>query len=200
MRKLGPIACVACVLALASFPLACGGGTPAPKDESSEATQDKGSSSDESAPAASAAPADSSPAAAPAAPAASATDSELNGPPPAATTTANGDIKATNSDDPWLASHQMPPKDVMKTMRASNGKVQACWKAGLKDDPSTSGEVKIKFVITNAGAVRTWKDDGSSMSNADVTKCVGDLIQKLKFPKQKSPGDAWGSFSINFTP
>ena len=38
-------------------------------------------------------------------------------------------------------------------------------------------------------------DDGSSMSDADVTKCVGDLLEKLKFPKQKSPGDAWGIYS-----
>lgn len=194
MRKLH---IVACVLAVASFTPACGGGTPAPKDES-EATGDKGSSSDESAPAASAAPAASS--AAPAAPADSSANSELNGPPPAAAIGASGDIKATNSDDPWLAGHQMPPKDVMKVMRASNAKVQACWKAGLKRDPSTSGEVKVRFVITNEGAVRAWKDDGSSMSDPDVTNCVGDLIQKLKFPKQKSPGDAWGSFSINFAP
>jgi hypothetical protein len=197
MRKLH---IVGCVVALASSPLlvlACGGGTPAPNDES-QASNDKGSSSDESASAASAAPAASS--AAPAAPADSSDNSALNGPPPAATTTANGDIKATNSDDPWLAGHQMPPKDVMKVMRANNGKVQACWKAGLKRDPSTSGEVKVRFVITNDGTVRAWKDDGSSMTDADVTSCVGDLIQKLKFPKQKSPGDAWGSFSINFTP
>jgi hypothetical protein len=195
MRKLNPVACV--LLALALLPAACGGGTPAPKDEN-EATGDKGSSSDESAPAASASPAASS--AAPAAPADSSTNSDLNGPPPAATTTASGDIKATNSDDPWLASHQMSPKDVMKVMRANNGKVQACWKAALKNDPSTSGEVKIKFVITNDGAVRAWKDDGSSMSDADVTNCVGDVLNKLKFPKQKSPGDAWGVYSIHFSP
>jgi hypothetical protein len=197
MRKLTPIACV---LALASFPLACGGGTPAPKDES-EATQDKGGGGDDSASsptASAAAPAASS--AAPASPADSSASSELNGPPPAATTTASGDIKPTNSDDPWLAGHQMPPKDVMKVMRANNAKVQGCWKAGLKRDPSTSGEVKVRFVITNDGAVRALKDDGSSMTDPDVTKCVGDVIQKLKFPKQKSPGDAWGSFSINFTP
>lgn len=194
MRKLGP---VACVLALALFPLACGGGTPAPKDES-EATGDKGSSSDESAPAASAAPADSS--AASPAPAASAAPSDAKGPPPAATTTSSGDIKATGSDDPWLASHQMPPKDVMKVMKANNARVQACWKAALKNDPSTSGEVKLRFVITNDGAVRAWKDDGSSMSDADVTNCVGGVLNKLKFPKQKSPGDAWGTYSIHFSP
>jgi hypothetical protein len=37
------------------------------------------------------------------------------------------------------------------------------------------------------------------MTDADVTKCVGDLLQSLKFPKQKSPGDAWGTYSANFS-
>jgi hypothetical protein len=85
-------------------------------------------------------------------------------------------------------------------IRANNAKVQACWKAALKNDPSSAGEVKLKFVITNDGAVRVWKDDGSSMSDEGVTKCVGNLLQRLKFPKQKSPGDAWGTYSIHFSP
>ena len=86
----------------------------------------------------------------------------------------------------------------MKTMKGANAKVQACWKAGLKRDPSTTGEVKIRFVITNDGKVRVWRDDGSSMSDEEVTQCVGGVVEKLSFPKQKSPGDAWGIYSIHF--
>jgi len=175
--------------ALALAAMACGGGTPPPKDEDTATAKPKGddSTSSSSAPAdsAAAAPADSSPPATP----------------PASTASAGtGDLKATGGDDPWMAAHQMTPKDVMKTMRPVQGKVQACFKAGLKRDGSTSGEVKLRFVITNDGAVRVWKDNGSSMTDGDVTQCVGDLVNKLKFPKQKSPGDAWGSYSINFTP
>ena len=92
----------------------------------------------------------------------------------------------------------MPPTDVMRTMKAAGARVQACWKAGLKRDPSTSGEVKIRMVITNDGKVRAWRDDGSSMSDEEVTQCVGGVVEKLKFPKQKSPGDAWGAYSIHF--
>jgi hypothetical protein len=166
---------------------ACGGKTPPAKDadDTSSSTGGGGSTpASSAAPAAgTAAPAASS---APAASAAPAGDS--------------GDIKAPGGDDPWLASHQMAPKDVMKTMKGANAKVQACWKAGLKNDPSASGEVKIRFVITNDGAVRAWRDDGSSMSDGDVTQCVGEVVNKLTFPKQKSPGDAWGVYSIHFTP
>jgi hypothetical protein len=167
----------------------CGGGTPKANGEDDTASRPKG---DDSAPSASAAadspapPADSSPPATP--PAASSAAS------------ATGDIPVGGGDDPWLASHQMTPKDVFKTLRPAQGKVQACFKAGLKRDGSTTGEVKVRFVITNDGVVRVWRDDGSSMTDGDVTQCVGEVVHKLKFPKQKSPGDAWGIYSINFTP
>jgi hypothetical protein len=172
-------------------PLACGGGTPHPKDEGDQASNASPSGDDSGA--SSAAPADSS-SAAPAASSATAS----SGPAPAATTDSSGDIKAASGDDPWLAAHQMPPGDVMKTMKRAGAKVQACWKDGLKRDPSTNGEVKIRLVIANDGKVRAWRDDGSSMSDEEVTQCVGGVVEKLKFPKQKSPGDAWGAYSIHF--
>jgi hypothetical protein len=178
---------------LVALALACGGGTPHAKDEG-DTTASAASSGDDSSPASSAAPSDSS---TPAAAASSAPAS--TGTPPATTTSdASGELKANTADDPWLASHQMPPGDVMRTMKAAGAKVQACWKAGLKRDPSTSGEVKIRLVITNDGKVRAWRDDGSSMSDEEVTQCVGGVVEKLKFPKQKSPGDAWGAYSIHF--
>jgi hypothetical protein len=170
--------------------LGCGGGTPEPKgeDDTAAAKPAPADSTGASAPAdsASAAPADSPPAAAAASSA------------PAAG--AGGDIPTSSGDDPWLAGHQMTPKDVFKTIRPAQSRVQACFNAGLKRDGSTNGEVKIRFVITNAGAVRVWRDDGSSMTDGDVTQCVGEVVNKLKFPKQKSPGDAWGMYTINFTP
>jgi hypothetical protein len=173
------------LLLASSIPLACGGSTPPAKDADDTASKSSGGDTTS----ASAAPADSSPPAAAPAP--------DPAPAPAASASSSGDIKPS-ADDPWMASHQMPPKDVMKTMRAANGKVQACFKAGLKRDPSTSGEVKLKFVISNDGAVKVWKDDASSMTDGDVTQCVGDTLKALKFPKQKSPGDAWGTYSIHF--
>ena len=170
----------------------CGGGTPNAKDEGDTPSASASPKADDSATAPSA-PADSPPAAADSSPPAT--------PAPASSAAAaSGDIPVAGSDDPWLASHQMTPKDVFKTLRPAQGKVQACFRAGLKRDGSTSGEVKIRFVVTNAGVVRVWRDDASSMTDGDVTQCVGEVVHKLKFPKQKSPGDAWGIYSINFTP
>jgi len=165
-----------------SLLLACGGATPPPKD------------SDDVAPSKGEAPAADHGDDAPAPAAAPATKAETK---PAAAAPAT-DVKPPE-DDVWMAPHQMAPKDVLKTMRPAQGKVHACFRAGAKRDPSTQGEVKIRFVIANEGTVRAWRDDGSSMSDEEVTKCVGDLMKTLKFPKQKSPGDAWGTYSANFS-
>jgi hypothetical protein len=172
--------------ALATFALsvACGGGTPAAKEAKSGAdvappTAMK-SSVDNSEPAAAQAP---SGAAAP----------DATSPPKGASV-----ANAQGEDDVWMAPHQMPPSDVLKTVRPALAKVQSCFRAGIKRDPSTTGEVKIRFVISNEGQVRAWRDEASTMSDEDVIKCIGDLVQSLKFPKQKSPGDAWGTYTADY--
>jgi hypothetical protein len=185
----------ACLLALTcslplALPLACGGGTPPPKGED-EAVASSSASPGDTAPAdtsaaagaASAGPADTS------APAASAA--------PASTGDSNADLKAPK-EDTWSAGHQIPAGEVTKTIKAHQKQVQACYTKAKKKDPSVSGEVKLKFIISNDGKVKDWKDDSSTMSNEDVTKCVGGVIKGLKFPKQKSPGDAWGTYNISF--
>ncbi len=180
-------------LLVLALTVACGGATPAPSDESQASSK----SGDDKA-ASAAAPAESAAVASTQAPEPAAAPATTQAAPAPAAAPASGDIKAPAGDDPWLASHQMSPKDVVRTMRAAQGKVQACFKAGVKRDPSTNGEVKIRFVVTNDGAVRAWKDDASSMTDGEVTQCVGEVLNKLKFPKQKSPGDAWGVYSIHF--
>ena len=167
-----------------SLLLACGGGTPPPKEESDavehgSAKADNASSesaSNKQAPAASS----EAPAAAPTA------------------KSSSGDLVAPSGDDPWMAAHQMPSADVIKTMRGAKGKVNGCWAAARKRDPSVSGEVKIKFVITHEGSVRVWRNEDSTCSDGDAITCVGEVIKSLKFPTQKSPGDAWGIYEINF--
>lgn len=166
---------------------ACGGGTPAAKD-SDEAVATSAPVSAQQTPAEEGTDAGGASVAS----IASASPAPPSAAPPA-------DSNATpGGDDPWMASHQMPPKDVLHATRPAQAKAQACFRAGAKRDPSTAGEVKIRFVVTNAGSVRVWRDEGSSMSDAGVIQCVGELIKSLKFPKQKSPGDAYGVYTVNF--
>ena len=186
----------ACGVAAASTVVACGGGTPPPKD-SDEAIASSTTKADHP-------PADdATDAGSPVGdPLGSAGPSKKPGPTPAPPSTPANDsslaASAGAADDPWMASHQMAPKDVLHGTRPVQAKAQACFKAGVKRDPSTSGEVKIKFVVTNEGAVRVWRDEGSSMSDAEVIQCIGEVVKAVKFAKQKSPGDAWGVYSVHF--
>ena len=174
-------------LILASYALlACGGGTPTPKEENeaverpapkSDGTSGENANNKE-------------------APAASSSGDSAAAPAPSKSS--SGDLVAPSGDDPWMAPHQMPSTDVIKTLRAAKGKVNGCWAAARKRDPSVSGEVKIKFVITHEGSVRVWRNEDSTCSDGDAINCVGEVIKALKFPTQKSPGDAWGIYEINF--
>ncbi len=172
------------------FAFSCGGGAPSPKSES--AAVEKGPATKDSE--------TKSPvqdgALHSTAPSASMTADDPGQPSKA--TPSSGDLVAPATDDPWMAPHQMPSSDVLKTMRAAQGKVSACWREAKRRDPSISGEVKIKFVITHEGTVRVWRNEDSAVSDEDCINCVGEVIKGLQFPKQKAPGDAWGVYQINF--
>jgi hypothetical protein len=171
-----------------SFLFACGGGTPPPKEANEAVEQGSAKSDNASAEGANNSKSEAS---------APSKAAEASSPPPSSKSS-SGDLVAPTGDDPWMAAHQMPSAEVLKTMRAAKGKVNGCWAAAKKRDPSVSGEVKIKFVVTHEGSVRVWRNEDSSCSDGDAITCVGEVIKSLKFPTQKSPGDAWGLYEINF--
>ena len=166
---------------IAVLALACGGGTPPSNSADKAGSLDAGSA--QSAPAPSSVldlVAAVTPAATPSASAAGASSA------------------APAQDDVWLAYHQMSQKDLLAVVRGAQGRVQACFNAGLKRDRSLSGETKIKFVVSHEGVVKAWKDEESSMSDEEVTKCIGEVINRLNFRTQKSPGDAWGIYTVKY--
>jgi hypothetical protein len=186
------------VVAVGPALIACGGGTPAAKDSDEAVASSAPKAADH--PATDDTSSTNAPSGDPlanAGPSTGAASTQAASPPSSGGSGAAAALPG--GDDPWMASHQMTPKDVLHGTRPVQGKAQACFRAGVKRDPSTSGEVKIRFVITNDGAVRVWRDEDSSMSDGEVIQCIGEVIKAVKFPKQKSPGDAWGIYSVNFS-
>jgi hypothetical protein len=168
--------------AVAVLPLACGSQPPVVNGEESAGSLDAGSAKSAPAPSASSVldlVAATAPSSSPS------PSSSSSSPPPA-------------KDDVWLAYHQMAQKDLLAIVRGAQGRIQACFRAGLKRDRSLSGETKIKFVVSHEGAVKAWRDEESSMSDEDVTKCIGEVINSLNFKTQKSPGDAWGIYTVKY--
>jgi hypothetical protein len=51
--------------------------------------------------------------------------------------------------------------------------------------------------VNQKGEVLVWKDDSSSMSDEETTKCIGEALKGFKFPKQKTPGNTLGTYSLH---
>jgi hypothetical protein len=106
----------------------------------------------------------------------------------------------SEADDIANVHHQIAAPEVSKTVAKVKPKIQACYHAGLKRDGSCSGEVKVKFVVKHDGTMVDAQDQGSSMNDEEVTKCIVEVIKTLKFPVQESPGPAFGIYAINLSP
>ncbi|MGA2450660.1 MAG: AgmX/PglI C-terminal domain-containing protein [Polyangiaceae bacterium] len=171
------------LLLVAVISMACGGGTPAPNSADKTGSTDGGGG-------ATAAPSASS-----VLDLVAASSGTTPSPAGSASAATSG---APAQDDVWLAYHQMAQKDLLVIVRGAQGRIQSCFRAGLKRDRSLSGETKIKFVVSHVGAVKAWKDEESSMSDEEVTKCIGEVINSLNFKTQKSPGDAWGIYTVKY--
>jgi hypothetical protein len=124
---------------------------------------------------------------------------ELSHDPSPAHSGATDSPKPQEAEDPNLVFHQIPPNVVIAVVKPVAPKVKQCFRDGLKRDPTAEGEVNIRFVITHEGAVVDSKDNGSSMTDEDVTKCIAGVIKTLKFGVQEAPGGAFGIYSIHLS-
>jgi hypothetical protein len=119
-------------------------------------------------------------------------------PSPAQTATTEAP-KPQEPEDPSMVFHQIPPPVVNAVVKPVAAKVKQCFRDVLKRDPSAEGEVNVRFVITHEGTVVDAKDNGSSMTDEDVTKCIAAVIKTLKFGVQDAPGGAFGIYSIHLS-
>jgi hypothetical protein len=175
--------------------LACGGGNPPPKDEN-DVIAYKGPQTTDSDRASIALPQGGAPATSNASPAGTSSA------PTSDSTSTSTSTSAAPTEEEELANvhHQIAADEVSKTVAKVKAKIQACYKAGLKRDPSCTGEVKIRFVVKHDGTMVDAQDQGSSMNDEEITKCIADVIKTLKFPVQQSPGPAFGIYSIHLSP
>jgi hypothetical protein len=122
---------------------------------------------------------------------------EVSHDPSPAQSAAPEEKQAPEPEDPNLVFHQIPPPAVIAAVKPVAEKVKACFRAGLKRDPACEGEVRLRFVITHEGQVVQSKDNGSSMSDEEVTQCIAEVMKELKFGTQEAPGGAFGIYSIH---
>jgi hypothetical protein len=76
-------------------------------------------------------------------------------------------------DEGTMVSGRLPPEAVRRTVRASFGRLRACYEAGLLRNPDLEGRVSVKFVIGRDGEVALaspWAD--TTLPDLAVAQCV----------------------------
>jgi hypothetical protein len=107
-----------------------------------------------------------------------------------------------------LESGQLPKDAVERVIRANYGRINDCYAAGLKTDPTLRGRLVVRLVIDARGAprdvanarepqelrgdpaLRTSSASGASkkpatLTNPAVASCILDVFRSLEFPAPK---------------
>jgi hypothetical protein len=96
-------------------------------------------------------------------------------------------------------SGKIPPEVIQRVVRQNFGRFRACYEAGLKNNPSLSGRVAVRFVIDRNGGVGQTSNGGSDLPDGGVVGCVVGAFRGLSFPPPEA-GIVTVGYSIQFNP
>ena len=94
---------------------------------------------------------------------------------------------------------RLPPEVIQRIVRQNFGRFRLCYENGLRNNPTLSGRVSVKFVIDRSGAVSTAQDGGSELPDQGVISCVVRGFGNLSFP-QPEGGIVTVVYPIIFNP
>jgi hypothetical protein len=75
---------------------------------------------------------------------------------------------------------------VTRYLNKNAANFQLCYEKPLLGDPSIAGKITLVFDIDVTGKVTTAKTTGNM--NAEVEKCIVDVVSRISFPKPKNGG------------
>lgn len=94
---------------------------------------------------------------------------------------------------------RLPPEVIQRIVRQNFGRFRLCYENGMRNNPTLSGRVSVKFVIDRSGAVSTASDGGSELPDQGVISCVVRGFGNLSFP-QPEGGIVTVVYPIIFSP
>jgi len=94
---------------------------------------------------------------------------------------------------------RLPPEVIQRIVRQNFGRFRLCYENGLRNNPTLSGRVSVKFVIDRSGAVSTAQDGESELPDQGVISCVVRGFGNLSFP-QPEGGIVTVVYPIIFNP
>lgn len=90
------------------------------------------------------------------------------------------------------------PEVIRRVVRQERDKFVACYRAGLRKDPTLNGRVTVHFVIAKNGATRSITLAGGDLTEKSVTQCVARELATLKFPPPDH-GELTVTFPFSFS-
>ncbi|MCU0680775.1 MAG: AgmX/PglI C-terminal domain-containing protein [Polyangiaceae bacterium] len=78
---------------------------------------------------------------------------------------------------------RLAPETVQRIVRQNFGRFRNCYENGLKLNPSLTGRVAVRFVISRDGSVASVSNGGSDLPDAGVVSCVVRSFGSLSFPE-----------------
>jgi hypothetical protein len=100
---------------------------------------------------------------------------------------------------PTTVNGRLPSEVIQRIVRQNFGRFTQCYQMGLRENPTLSGRVAVRFMIGRDGAVSLAQDAGSDMPNAAVKACVVRAFSGLSFPSPED-GTVSVTYPIMFTP
>ena len=85
---------------------------------------------------------------------------------------------------------------LIKVIRSNMAQVRACNENELKASPALAGQVRVRFLIAESGAVDSCAVTKTTLHNKAVEDCICDRIVRWRFPP---PDDGVFSASYTFT-
>ena len=91
-------------------------------------------------------------------------------------------------------------KALIETVIKRNiNQIRYCYQRELVKDPTLSGQIVVKFVISSQGDVTKTSIKSSSMDNFEVEACVAGRFNRFSFPEPKGGGIVIVSYPFLFS-
>lgn len=85
-------------------------------------------------------------------------------------------------------------------IEADGKKILACYTRALKETPTLTGKVTVKFVIAKDGSVSSAVTKTTTLNNPTVENCVNGRFIRYAFPEPRGGGIVIASYPLVFSP
>lgn len=96
-------------------------------------------------------------------------------------------------------SGRLPAHAIQRIVRQNFGRLRHCYEQGLTKNPTLTGRVSVRFLISRQGSVARAANGGSSLPDQAVVDCVVRGFYGLSFPKPEH-GSVSVTYPIMFSP